>query len=370
MKILQIAPIVQSLPPKKYGGTERVISALTEELVKRGHDVTLLASGNSKTSAKLLATVPESLNKSRIKDPFGLNEQTLYHISYAYQQQHDYDIIHDHLSPLSIPTAGLAQTPTVITLHNSFSENNKKLYQQAKNLNLVTISYAQAKLMPQVQPTTIYNGLSMEDYPFSNRSQNYLLFVGRISMEKGVHFAIEAAKRVHMPIILAAKLNKEDQDYFNQFVKPHLSKNIRWIGEVDEKKRNTLMKKALATLHPVTWPEPFGLSMIESMACGTPVIGFAQGSIPEVIKPGVSGYIVNNVSEMVSAIKKIPTINRYHTRNYALNNFNAKHMADAYEAYYYEVIYKKNAAEDKRIIGTTSSYVSSQLSAPEKFLPS
>ncbi len=339
MKIAQIAPIVEKVPPSKYGGTERVVSALTEELVKRGHDVTLFASGDSKTSAKLVSVVPKALKNLKIADPFGLNEHTLLHIGHAYGRQAEFDIIHDHVTPTSVPTASIATTPTVLTMHRPFTdtEGTALLFENLNNLNLVTISNAQARMLKDKNRNiigTVYNGLQMRDYPFSSIHKGYLLFVGRLSERKGAHLAIKVAQALNLPLIMAAKLQRPDRPYFEKYIKPHLSQKIRWVGEVDEKKRNALMSKALCILHPVTWPEPFGLSMIEAMACGAPVVGLKQGSIPEVIVDGLTGFVVSSAAQMITAVKKISKIKRSDCRAHVLKNFSAEKMADQYEEIY------------------------------------
>lgn len=340
MKIAQIAPIIERVPPERYGGTERVIYNLTEELVKKGHDVTLFASGDSITSAKLIALVPKPLRKTKIKDLYGTNTWSLLNIGLAYQLQDKFDIIHDHHYEISAPTANMSEIPVVMTLHGAINENNKAMLEYLDNINYVTISNAQAKPAPKLNWIgTVYNGLDMENYPFSDKAGKYLLFVGRLTMEKGVHTAIDVAWRLQMPLIIAAKLDKvpSDQRYYKEYIEPRLKKYkglIRWIGEVDEKKRNHLMKNAFAFLHPITWPEPFGLTLIESMACGTPVIAFPLGSIPEIIVNNKTGFIVNTPSQMAAAVKKIPSINRKDCREYALRKFSAKRMADEYEKVY------------------------------------
>jgi glycosyltransferase involved in cell wall biosynthesis len=346
MKIAQIAPIVEKVPPEKYGGTERVVSALTEELVRRGHDVTLFASGDSKTSATLASVVPKALKNLKLEDPFGLNEHTLLHIGHAYQRQNEFDILHDHVTPTSVPTASIATTPTVLTMHRPFTdtEGTALLFENLKDLNLVTISNAQARMLKDKNSNiigTVYNGLQMKEYPFSSAHKGYLLFVGRLSARKGPHLAIKVAQNLGLPLILAAKLQKPDKPYFEKFIKPHLSKKIRWVGEVDEKKRNALMAKALCVLHPVTWPEPFGLTMIEAMACGAPVIGFNLGSIPEVIADGQTGFVVKTLSQMIQAVKKINQIDRNNCRAHVLKNFSVEKMVDQYEEIYRALLTRK-----------------------------
>lgn len=213
----------------------------------------------------------------------------------------------------------------------------------------MTISRSQAVPIPNINYIgTVYNGLDMKGYPFSDKDEGYLLFVGRICMEKGVHFAIEVAQYFNLPLIIAAKLENIEQDiqYFREFVEPKLSDQIRWVGEVDEAERNRLMSKARCFLHPVTWREPFGLTLIEAMACGTPVIAFKRGSIPEIIKNGRTGFVVEDVEEMIEALSNIDKIDRTYCRSYAITKFNVEKMADGYEEIYYKVL-AKGRVDDK-----------------------
>lgn len=339
MKIAQIAPIIERVPPQKYGGTERVVHTLTEELVKRGHEVTLFASGNSITKAKLESIYPRGLRESRLKDVYGVNHLTLLHIGWAYENQDQFDIIHDHMVPLTLPVANIAHTTVVTTMHGPFNPENRKLFTTLRGPSVVTISQSQAYPVPNINHAgTVYNGLNMGHYPFGNEAGDYLLFVGRISMEKGVHFAIEVALQTDIPLIIAAKLEKVDRPYFHEYIEPWLSDRIKWIDEVDEDERNKLMSKALCFLHPVTWREPFGLTLIEAMACGCPVIGFNRGAIPELIKTGETGFVVEDVETMIEAIENIRTINRAACRAHALENFNAEKMTDGYEAVYKKLL--------------------------------
>lgn len=343
MKIAQIAPIVERVPPKKYGGTERVVFALTEELIRRGHEVTLFASGDSITSAKLVSVYPRSIRDAKLKDLYGPNILTLLNIGLAYSMQNQFDIIHDHNGQLGLPVANIAQTPTVMTLHGPLTVEIKRIFTTLKEPYLVSISNSQRKLAPNLNYIgCVYNGLNMKDYPFSNSHESYLLFVGRICLEKGTHLAIEVAEYLDLPLVIAAKLDAVDMPYFNEYVGPRLSDNIRWIGEVDEKERNKLMSRALCLLHSITWPEPFGLTMIEAMACGCPVIAFNRGSVPEIIKDGKNGFVIKNedVDGMIEAVGKLDQINRGFCREYALKMFSDTKMADGYEKIYQRVIKK------------------------------
>ncbi|NTU46832.1 glycosyltransferase family 4 protein [Candidatus Roizmanbacteria bacterium] len=340
MKIAQIAPLIERVPPKKYGGTERIVHVLTEELVKRGHDVTLFASGDSITSGKLISIYPRGLREARVKDLYAFNELQLYNSGNAYQMQQNFDIIHDHNGYLSIQTANIASVPSVFTLHGPLNLNQKRMYSTFRNPYLVSISKAQVRTSFDLNIIdTIYHGLPMEDYPFSDTPEDYLLFVGRISMDKGLHYAIEVALSVDKPLIIAAKLDQNDRKYFDDFIEPQLSDDrIRWIGEVNEDERNNLMDKALCVLHPITFREPFGLTMIEALACGCPVVAFNRGSVPEIIIDGQTGFVVSDIEEMTEAVARLGEINRVECRRHALENFNSTTMVDKYEAVYKKIL--------------------------------
>jgi glycosyltransferase involved in cell wall biosynthesis len=339
MKIAQIAPLIEKVPPKTYGGTERVVSALTEELVKRGHDVTLFASGDSVTAAKLVPIYPKNLREAKL-NPFEENSIRLMGIGAPYNQQDEFDLIHDHNLPFSAPAANLARTPVVATLHGPIDPGNQELYEKLNNPYLVSISNAQIPKKAKLNNiTTIYHGFDIKKYPFSERMGNYLLYVGRIAPKKGLHHAISVALKLNMRLIIAAKLDWHiHEDYYIKEVKPHLGDQIQWIGEATEFERNQLMAHAAAFLHPACWEEPFGLTMIESLTCGTPVIAFNRGSVPELIRNGKTGFIVENAAEMAEAVARIGKINRKVCRQYALANFNVEKMTDEYEIVYNAIL--------------------------------
>jgi len=342
MKIAQIAPIIERVPPKRYGGTERVVYALTEELVRRGHDVTLFASGDSVTSAQLVSVYPKALREAKLKDPYGLNVWTLLSIGDAYARQDEFDIIHDHNSHISLPVANIAHTPVVMTIHGPLIPEVRRIFRALKNPYLVSISNAQRDPAPDLHyAANVYNGLAMRQYPFSDKHDGYLLFVGRISLEKGVHLAIEAAQQLDLPLIIAAKLEPTDRPYFQEYVEPFLSDQIKWIGEVNEEERNKLMSRAMCFLHPVTWAEPFGLTLIEAMACGCPVVAIGRGSIPEIVRNKRTGFVVRDLEGMLDAIQNIGMIERKRCRRYALQHFSAEKMAAGYEAVYQKILNKE-----------------------------
>lgn len=347
LRIAQIANIAERVPPPKYGGTERVIYTLTEELVKRGHDVTLFATGDSQTSAKLESVQDKPLREVHFENSYGPNIVSLRHIGRAYQMQDQFDIIHDHNGYISLPTANLAKVPVVMTLHGAISKYEREIFEEHMNPYLVTISNAQREPASDLNYIgNVYHGLNMEHFPFSDTDDGYLLFVGRISEEKGVHIAIDVAQRLDLPLIIAAKLNSiedspKDVAYFRQYVEPKLSSQIRWIGEVDEVMRNGLMSKARCLLHTITWREPFGLTLIESMACGAPVVAFGEGSIPEIVRVDETGFVVEDLQEMVEAVQNIEYISRFRCRQYALDNFTPERMTDGYEAIYQKILNKE-----------------------------
>jgi glycosyltransferase involved in cell wall biosynthesis len=348
MRIAQIATLAERIPPRKYGGTERVVYTLTEELVKRGHDVTLFASGDSITSAKLVSVYPRGLRESKAMESHGFMYSML-NMGIAYDKQDQFDIIHDHNAHFTLPTANIARTPTVITLHGPFDHINRPYFRAlSKNINLVAISKKQAERAPELHiANVIHNGLYMENYPFEEEHDGYLLYVGRLSREKGVHHAIEVAQILDIPLLMAAKLDSGDISYFNEKIGPKLSDQIRWIGEVDEIERNKLMSRAMCTLHPTNWPEPFGLTLIEAMACGSPVVAYNQGSIPEIIRHGKTGYVidVDDIEGMINAVSKIKKIKRIDCRNHALTKFSGEKMGDAYEELYTRILTKKKQSD-------------------------
>jgi glycosyltransferase involved in cell wall biosynthesis len=342
MRIAQIAPLAERVPPTRYGGTERIVSVLTEGLVKRGHKVTLFATGDSQTSAELVSVFPKALRAARIEDPYGTNSWSMLEVGTAYEMRRQFDIIHDHIPLMSLPTANISKVPVVYTVHGVLSPELRRLFQKLSRVHAVSISKAQGKAFPKkIHMGTVYHGLHLQEFPFSATHDGYLLFVGRISLDKGTHHAIKVAQLLDLPLIIAAKLDKHDLTYFHEYVAPYLSDTIQYIGEVDEARRNDLMSKAMCLLHPITFSEPFGLTLIEAMACGCPVIAIARGSIPELVKNRKTGYVVRDVQEMIEAVKRVPRISREQCREYSLTNFSADRMIDEYVAIYNKILSKK-----------------------------
>lgn len=356
MKIAQLAPLIERVPPRRYGGTERVVSYLTEELVKRGHDVTLFASGDSETSAKLVASSSHSLRAMHTADEAAF---TLLNIARAYKSSQRFDIIHNHTDYHALHAAYFSAVPTVTTFHGAFNLENKNIFEEFKQLNYVSISNSQRRGGPKLNwRATIYHGIPIEEFPFGNKPKDYLLYVGRISLEKGTHIAMDIAMAMKKELIIAAKLDKFDVDYFNKYVAPRLANGkIRWIGEVDPIERNKLMSEALCMLHPVSWKEPFGLTMIEAMACGCPVIAFREGSVPEIVVNKKTGFIVDNEKQMIRAIKKISSISRKACREHVKKNFTLNKMVDSYEKLYHEIADAKTAALKTRTAAKSRSNI-------------
>jgi glycosyltransferase involved in cell wall biosynthesis len=350
MKIAQIAPITERVPPKKYGGTERVIYALTEELTKRGHDVTLFASGDSATSAKLVSVYPKALREARLNDIYGTNYYSLMNGGLAYSMHKEFDVIHDHNPGLNLPAANLVDTPVVMTWHGPFSDTVINYFKMLDRPKLAAISISQKNLAKGLNiEKVVYNGLDMSNYPFSEKHGDYLLFVGRIDMEKGTHLAIDVAVSLNKKLVIAAKLDDDIphiRQYFEEHVRPRLEKYpqlIDWVGEVEEEERNNLMKNALCLLHPITWPEPFGLVMIEAMACGTPVVALDLGSVSEVVVSGKTGFVAKDFTGLVNGVKKIERIGRRDCREHSLTNFSASKMAEGYEDFYKRAVDEKSS---------------------------
>lgn len=341
MRIAQIAPLVERVPPRAYGGTERVVSVLTEELVRRGHDVTLYASGDSVTAADVSATVPRALREDRSDNIYSVNPPVLHLLGRAYAHARDYDIIHDHTGTMGLSFAELSPTPVVLTQHGNLDADELPLYREFRRAVIVPISRALAERHPGLNYTdVIHHGLPFDRYPFGKHPGRYLLYVGRICREKGTHLAVRLARELGLPLIIAAKLEHAPQEmrYFRTHVRPYLSSRIDWVGEVDERERNRLMAGALCLVHPITWDEPFGLTLIESMACGTPVVAMGRGSIPEIVRHGVTGYVADSYEQMKAAISQVHRIDRAACRDYARSQFSVGRMADAYESLYRSLV--------------------------------
>lgn len=348
MRIAQVAPLWERVPPPGYGGIELVVGLLTDELVKRGHEVTLFASGDSISLAKLVSVHPRALRLDSTVKEYSVYE--MLHLSQVYEQAEEFDIIHSHMGFAALPYANLVKTPTVHTLHGIFTNDNEKMFKHAKHQPYVSISDAQREPRLELNcVATVYNGIDVSSYKFYDQPEDppYLAFLGRISPEKGTHLAIAIAKQAGWRLKLAGKVDVVDIEYFEQFVKPHIDgKQIEYLGEANHAQKNTLMGNAVATLFPITWREPFGLVMVESMAAGTPVIAMKLGSTKEVIAHGKTGFLCESTEECVSAISKAAELDRYACRSYVLNRFSAQEMTNGYEAVYRQILAERFAQKN------------------------
>ncbi len=340
MRIAQVAPLWERVPPPAYGGIELVVGLLTDELVRRGHEVTLFASGDSISLAKLESVHPQALRLDSTVKEYGIYE--MLQLSRVYERADDFDIIHSHMGCAALPYANFVKTPTVHTLHGVFTPDNEKLYRHASHQPYVSISNAQREPRLNLNcVATVYNGIDLTNYEFHPEPQNppYLAFLGRISPEKGPHLAIEIAKRSGWRLKMAGKVDVVDVDYFEQDIKPHIDgKQIEYLGEANHAQKIALMGGAVATLFPITWREPFGLVMTESMATGTPVIAMELGSTSEVIVHGRTGFLCHSVEECIAAIDKAAQLNRYACREHVFNHFSVQRMTDGYEAVYQQIL--------------------------------
>ncbi|MBW4644823.1 MAG: glycosyltransferase family 4 protein [Goleter apudmare HA4340-LM2] len=338
MKIAQVAPLWERVPPPSYGGIELVVSHLTDELVRRGHEVTLFASGDSQTLAHLQAVYPRALRLDPKVKEYAVYE--MLELSQVYQQAMEFDIIHSHVGISALPLANLVSTPTVHTLHGDFTKDNQKVFSHHKKQHYVSISNAQRQINLNYVDT-VYNGINPEDYPFEAQPQKpqYLAFLGRFSAEKGPHHAIAIAKQTGWRLKMAGKVDIADAKFFAQEIAPYIDgKQIEYLGEVSHAEKVELLGKAAVTLFPITWQEPFGLVMIESMATGTPVIAMNFGSVPEVIAQGKTGFICQSFEEMAASIPHALKLNRQTCQKYIVNKFSVHQMVDGYEAIYEKII--------------------------------
>ena len=332
MKIAQVAPLFESVPPKAYGGTERVVSYLTEALVELGHEVTLYASGDSVTAAELVPVVPRSL-RTDVRHPDWLVHHTVM-LDRVFADAARYDVIHLHVDVLQYPLARRCATPCVTTLHGRLDlPDLVPLYRQFSDAPLVSISDNQRKPIPFANwRATVHHGLPPGLYDFQPKPRgDYFAFVGRISPEKRVDRAIEIALACGVPLRIAAKVDKADQEYFATHIR-HLLDHplVEFIGEIDEPRKNDFIGNARALLFPIDWPEPFGIVMIEACACGTPVISYPGGSVMEVMQHGVTGYIVSDQQEAIAAAEQVHLIDRYRCREVFEQRFTARTMAQRY----------------------------------------
>lgn len=329
MRIAQVAPLYERVPPRLYGGTERVVSWLTEELVGMGHDVTLFASGDSKTSAELVSVCPTGLRLSHAgADPLLLHMLMLERVA---QRAHEFDVVHYHVDWLHFPLSRRLAVPQLTTLHGRLDNHGlADLYREFVDMPVVSISLAQRAPLPQARwLANVYHGLPAESLHFGDGG--YLAFLGRISPEKRPDRAIEIARRAGMPLRMAAKIDTADRAYFEREIEPLLAQpHVEFCGEIGDGAKQDFLGKAAALLFPIDWPEPFGLVMIEAMACGTPVIGFPCGSVPEIVDEGASGFVRSTVADAADAARAVLALDRAEVRAAFDRRFSARRMARDY----------------------------------------
>jgi glycosyltransferase involved in cell wall biosynthesis len=349
MKIAQVAPPIERVPPRLYGGTERIVSYLTEELVRQGHEVTLFASGDSQTSAKLVSCCDLALRLNP-----AVKEMLPYHVLLLEQVRRrasEFDILHFHIDLLHFPMIQPYAERTVTTLHGRLDlPDLQSLYRAFDDVPLVSISYDQRRPMPPVNWVgTVYHGLPRDLLPFRSRAAGgYLAFLGRISPEKRPDLAIEIATRAGVPLKIAAKVDQVDEGYWQEVIEPRIKAcpPVEYLGEIDEHEKADFLGNARALLVPIDWPEPFGLVMIEAMSCGTPVIAFRRGSVPEIVEHGRTGFVVNDVEEAVAAVGLIDALDRREIRAHFERRFPVERMAEQYLTVYRRQLGMERAVAD------------------------
>lgn len=350
MRIAQVAPLAEAVPPKLYGGTERVVSWLTEELVRQGHDVTLFATGDSETSAKLVAACPKGLRLAGYRDHLASHLVMLRNVL---RRADDFDVIHFHVDLLQHALFESIASRTITTMHGRLDiPDFMPVYSAFQQMPLVSISLDQRKPMPSGTNwiANIPHGLPASVCPFNATGGDYLVFLGRISPEKRPDRAIEIAKRAGIRLKMAAKVDGADQAYFDSIIAPLLNDPlIEFIGEVDEQQKSVLLGGARALLFPIDWPEPFGLVVIEAMSAGTPVVAWSNGSVPEVIADGVSGFIVDTIDGAVKAVADTATLSREGVRSHFEENFSVAAMAGRYVQAYSRLLDGHALAPEKRL---------------------
>ena len=362
MRIAQISPLYESVPPSGYGGTERVVSWLTEELVCAGHDVTLFASGDSTTTARLVAMCPSALRTDpTCIDPLAHH---LLMVEEVRKRRDEFDMVHFHIDYLHFSQSRHSEVKQVTTLHGRLDlPDLVDIFQEFKEMPVISVSRAQRRPLPRVNWVgNVYHGLPKDLFSYCPAPGKYLAFIGRICPEKRPDRAIEIATAAGIPLKIAAKIDRVDRVYFEEKIKPLMqSPWVEFIGEIGDHEKNEFLGNALACLFPIDWPEPFGLVMIEAMACGTPTIAFRNGSVPEIIEDGVSGFIVDNVEAAVKAVERVGFIDRQSCRAAFESRFTSQRMADDYLRIYNQMIGHREQSSYgpelvRRGVGKVNSY--------------
>lgn len=345
MRIAQVAPPWTKVPPEKYGGIELVVWNITEELVKKGHDVTLFASGDSESSVcEIVSVCPEALFKKGVSWEENHN-CTLLLLEEVFRRADEFDIIHLHVGSLGSIFASFTPTPVVHTIHTNIHTYKKGdgrlfVYERHRDDNYVSISNAQQKnsMVKLNFVANVYNGISAQHYRFNPSPEDKFIWIANFDEIKGADIAVNVADKLGIRLDLAGKIHPEQKEFFKKKIKPRLNDRIRYVGEISQSQKSNFFGSAKAFIYPLRFDEPFGLVMVEAMACGTPVIAFPRGSTRELIKNGVSGFAVRTFKEMCEAVLKIDSINRVDIRQWFLDNFTAEKMVDQYEEVYEQVI--------------------------------
>ncbi len=337
MRIGILGPISWRVPPRHYGGWELITSLLTEGLVAKGHEVTLFATADSVTSARLVAVCPRPLSEDQSLPAAAY--ELLHHVR-PFELADQFDIIHNHAGSKPVALTRLVKTPVVTTLHGSAAEPDSRLiYSHFRSGYYVSISEAERRLAPELNyVATVYNGIQVERFRFNPRPGGYLVVVGRLSPDKGIHHAIEVAERCGLPLVIAGIVPPENRQYFEEVVRPRLRGRVEFVGPADHALKEELFGGALANLHLVTYEEAFGLTQIEAMACGTPVIGFRRGAVPEIVVHGITGFVVDSVDEAVAAVGHASAIDRSQCRRWVEERFSAERMVEGYERVYRTIL--------------------------------
>ena len=339
LRIAQIAPCWLTVPPEGYGGIEAMVARLADGLVDRGHEVTLFASGGSRTKADLVSLYDEAPGMAEAVDKPYLEFP---HVLNAYEQAGRFDVLHDHTFPVG-PSIGaqVERAAVVHTIHGPPAHPTARpIYGHlGDRVHLVAISDFQREATPEVNyAATVYNGIDIDRHPYRADKEDFLLFIGRMNPEKGAHVAAEVANRIGRRLVMAGKMAEPaEKAYFDSDVRPHLTDDVEYIGEVDEATKLDLYARAAATLMPIQWPEPFGLVMVESLACGTPVVALRNGSVPEIVDDGVTGFVADDVDSFVEAVGRIDTIDPAACRKAAEARFSTEAMVAGYEQVYASV---------------------------------
>lgn len=345
MKIAVVAPPWIKIPPEKYGGIEYLLGLLVDGLVEKNHEVTLFATGDARTKARLSKIFDEEMVSYLGKGTSNFLNIALTHslASYLEISRGDYDIVHDHTWKEGLGFSRFVDVPIVHTIHSPIEEDNTRFYNLFKGfpgISFVTISDFQQKQLPGLNYVgTVYNAIEVDRYPFRKDKEDFFLYLGRITPGKAPHLACEYAKELGERLILAGKLSERgERDYFDENVGPLLGDGVEYVGEVSEEKKMELFSKAKGFLFPVTWPEPFGITSVEAMACGTPTIAFGLGALPEVVEHEVTGYVVNTKEEFIAAMKRVEEIDPYKCRERAEKMFDAENMVSEHERIYGKIL--------------------------------